>query len=84
MNDLWNIIPTNPIVSICKITGAELWHMMEENFERTFSCDPYKQMGGYVKRCLGLNIYFKVENPQRSKKPRDKCNKCSYGIFGKK
>ncbi len=20
-------------------------------------------MGGYVKRCLGLNIYFKVENP---------------------
>jgi hypothetical protein len=21
-------------------------------------------MGGYVKRCLGLNIYFKVENPE--------------------
>ncbi len=37
--------------------------MMEENLERTFSRDPYKQMGGYVKRCLGLNIYFKVENP---------------------
>ena len=64
MNDLWNIIPTNPPVSLCEITGIELWEMMEENLERTFSRDPYLQMGGYVKRCLGLNIYFKVENPK--------------------
>ncbi len=64
VNDLWNIIPTNPPVSLCQITGEELWVMMEENLERTFSRDPYKQMGGYVKRCLGLNIYFKVENPE--------------------
>jgi len=64
MNDLWNIIPTNPKISICKITGEELWEMMEENLERTFSCDPYKQMGGYVKRCAGINIYFKIENPE--------------------
>jgi 2',3'-cyclic-nucleotide 2'-phosphodiesterase (5'-nucleotidase family) len=63
VNDLWNIIPTNPPVSMCEITGDELWEMMEENLEHTFSQDPYKQMGGYVKRCLGLNIYFKVENP---------------------
>jgi len=67
LNDLWNIIPTNPKVSICKISGAELFDMMEENLELTFSCDPYKQMGGYVKRCLGLNIYFKVENPKGSR-----------------
>jgi len=64
MNDLWNIIPVNPPVSICELTGAELWTMMEENLEHTFSCDPYQQMGGYVKRCWGLNIYFKVENPK--------------------
>jgi len=64
INDLWNIIPTNPPVSLCEITGAELWEMMEENLEHTFSRDPYQQMGGYVKRCLGLNIYFKVENPK--------------------
>jgi 2',3'-cyclic-nucleotide 2'-phosphodiesterase (5'-nucleotidase family) len=63
-NDLWNIIPTNPPISVCELSGAELWEMMEENLERTFSHDPYKQMGGYVKRCLGLNIYFKVENPE--------------------
>jgi 2',3'-cyclic-nucleotide 2'-phosphodiesterase (5'-nucleotidase family) len=64
MNDLWNIVPTNPPISICKITGEDLWKMMEENLEHTFSSDPYKQMGGYVKRCLGLNMYFKVENPE--------------------
>jgi len=64
VNDLWNIIPTNPPVSVCEITGEDLSEMMEENLECTFSRDPYKQMGGYVKRCLGLNIYFKVENPE--------------------
>jgi 2',3'-cyclic-nucleotide 2'-phosphodiesterase (5'-nucleotidase family) len=63
VNDLWNIIPTNPPISMCEITGKELWAMMEENLERTFSRNPYKQMGGYVKRCLGLSLYFKVENP---------------------
>lgn len=63
VNDIWNIIPTNPPVSVCEITGQELWDMMEENLERTFSRDPYQQMGGYVKRCWGLNMYFKIENP---------------------
>lgn len=62
MNDLWNIIPVDPPVQTCKITGAEVWLMMEENLERTFSRDPYRQMGGYVKRCMGLNLYFKIEN----------------------
>ena len=64
MNDLWNIIPTNPPITLCELTGAELWEMMEENLEHTFSRNPYKQMGGYVKRCRGVNIYFKVENPK--------------------
>ncbi len=63
LSDLWNIIAVNPPVSICDLTGDELWTMMEENLERTFSRDPYKQMGGYVKRCLGINLYFKIENP---------------------
>ncbi|MDN7026158.1 bifunctional metallophosphatase/5'-nucleotidase [Methanoculleus sp. FWC-SCC1] len=63
VNDLWNIIPTNPPVSTVGITGSELLAMMEENLEHTFSRDPYNQMGGYVKRCLGLNIYCKLENP---------------------
>jgi sulfur-oxidizing protein SoxB len=62
-NDLWNIIPVNPPVSTVEITGRELRAMMEENLERTFSRDPYLQMGGYVKRCMGVNLYCKLENP---------------------
>jgi 2',3'-cyclic-nucleotide 2'-phosphodiesterase (5'-nucleotidase family) len=63
LNDLYNIIPMNPPVSTVELSGEELKTMLEENLERTFSCDPYQQMGGYVKRCLGLNVYFKIENP---------------------
>ncbi len=62
-DDLWNIIPVNPPVSKVKITGKEIRDMMEENLERTFATDPYDQMGGYVKRCMGINLYFKIENP---------------------
>ena len=63
MNDLWNIIPTNPKVSTVELTGDEICTMLEENLERTFSADPYAQMGGYVKRCRGLELYVKIENP---------------------
>lgn len=63
LNDLYNIIPMNPPVSIVELTGEEIKEMLEENLERTFSCDAYNQMGGYVKRCLGLTVYFKIENP---------------------
>ena len=63
LNDLYNIIPTNPPVSTVELTGKEIWMMMEENLEHLFSRDPYNQMGGYLKRCMGINLYFKVENP---------------------
>lgn len=63
LNDLHNIIPTNPPVSTVELTGKEIWMMMEENLEHLFARDPYNQMGGYLKRCMGLNLYFKVENP---------------------
>ena len=43
--------------------GAEIVAMLEENLENTFASDPYNQMGGYMKRCLGLQVYVKVENP---------------------
>jgi len=63
LDDLYNIIPVNPPVSTCKLTGDELWTMMEANLERTFARNPYDQMGGYVKRSMGINLYFKMENP---------------------
>jgi sulfur-oxidizing protein SoxB len=64
LNDLYNIIPMNPPVSTVELRGEELVLMLEENLERTFACDPYDQMGGFVKRCMGTNLYFKVENPK--------------------
>src|SRR5699024_6986620 len=63
MRDVWNIIPTNPPVSVVMLTGAEILAMLEENLEHTFAADPYEQMGGYMKRCLGLKMYVKLENP---------------------
>ncbi|PKO11750.1 MAG: bifunctional metallophosphatase/5'-nucleotidase [Chloroflexi bacterium HGW-Chloroflexi-10] len=63
MNDLYNMIPMNPPISTVELTGEEILAMLEENLERTFACDPYDQMGGYVKRSLGLNAYIKIENP---------------------
>ncbi|MHB1651460.1 MAG: bifunctional metallophosphatase/5'-nucleotidase [Desulfitobacteriaceae bacterium] len=63
LNDLYNITPMNPSISTVELTGTEILAMLEENLERTFSSDPFKQMGGYVKRCLGLNAYIRIENP---------------------
>ncbi|WP_418317241.1 bifunctional metallophosphatase/5'-nucleotidase [Piscinibacter sakaiensis] len=64
MEQLWNIVPTHPPISTVELTGEELRAMLEANLERTYSPDPYCQMGGFVKRCRGLNMYFKMENPK--------------------
>ncbi len=63
IDDLWKIVPVDPPVSVCDITGKELKDMLEEDMEGTFAGDPYDQMGGYLKRCKGIYVYFKVENP---------------------
>jgi 2',3'-cyclic-nucleotide 2'-phosphodiesterase (5'-nucleotidase family) len=63
LNDLYNIIPMNPPIGTVELTGDELLRMLEENLERTFAADPYDQMGGYIKRGLGLTVYLKIENP---------------------
>ncbi len=58
---LFNIIPP---VSVVELTGKEICSMIESNLEHTFSAEPFEQMGGYVKRCLGLTVYFRIENPK--------------------
>lgn len=63
VEDLWNMIPMNPLIQTVEMSGAELIQMLEENLERTFASNPYDQMGGYVKRMRGLTLYFKAENP---------------------
>jgi sulfur-oxidizing protein SoxB len=63
VENLWNIIPVNPPVNTVHLTGREIWDMLERNAELTFSRDPYHQMGGYLKRFLGLKLHLKIENP---------------------
>ncbi|MFF5380829.1 bifunctional metallophosphatase/5'-nucleotidase [Pedobacter suwonensis] len=63
--DLYNMVPMNPVISIVELTGKEILGMLEENLERTFSADPMGQMGGYVKRCLGIKAYMRIENPKK-------------------
>ena len=62
--DLYNIIPMDPEVSTVELTGEEIIKMLEENLERTFSADAMKQIGGYIKRCLGLHVKMRIENPK--------------------
>jgi S-sulfosulfanyl-L-cysteine sulfohydrolase len=57
----------NPVVSVVEMTGKEIIKMLEENLERTFSENPMEQMGGYVKRCLGLYVKMRIENPKGSR-----------------
>ncbi|WP_222707216.1 5'-nucleotidase C-terminal domain-containing protein [Pontibacter qinzhouensis] len=64
LNDLYNIIPMNPPVQTVQLKGEELLNMLEENLEKTFSPDPYSQQGGYVKRCMGLKAFIKIEAPK--------------------
>ncbi|WP_291986168.1 bifunctional metallophosphatase/5'-nucleotidase [Luteitalea sp.] len=61
--DVWNIVPANPAVSVVRLTGAELRRLYEENLKATFACDAWQQRGGYVKRCRGLELAVKLENP---------------------
>lgn len=61
-NDLYNIIPMDPPVSVADLTGDEIRTMLEASLERTFARDPYAQMGGHVKRCAGINCYVRIEN----------------------
>lgn len=61
--DLWSIVPSNPPVSVVTLTGRELRDLFEHNIEATFACNPWEQRGGYLKRCRGVELLLKLENP---------------------
>lgn len=67
LRDLYNIIPVNPPVSLVEMTGAEMYEMIEGNLESTYAKDPFSQMGGYLKRALGIRVYIKIENAKGSR-----------------
>lgn len=61
--DLYAIVPMDPELMTAELSGQEIWTLLEDNLESTFSAQPFRQMGGYIKRSSGLKIYFKLENP---------------------
>src|SRR5699024_10208812 len=64
LRQIYEIIPMNPPLSTAEMTGTEVLDMLESNLENTYSSGPFNQMGGYVKRSLGLKAFFKAENPK--------------------
>lgn len=65
--DLFNMIPMNPPVSTVDLTGQEIVNMLEKDLESTFSKDPLKQFGGYIKRAIGITVKFRAENSKGSR-----------------
>jgi 2',3'-cyclic-nucleotide 2'-phosphodiesterase (5'-nucleotidase family) len=63
VGQLYNITPMDPALYTVELSGEEIWQMLEKNLEQVFARNPYDQVGGYVKRALGLNAYIKIENP---------------------
>ncbi|WP_082423208.1 bifunctional metallophosphatase/5'-nucleotidase [Paenibacillus dakarensis] len=63
MNDLYNIIPTNPELFILEMDGATLLSVLERNLEQVFASDPYQQKGGYILRSSNLMMAYKPYNP---------------------
>lgn len=61
--NLYAIVPMDPMIRTARLTGQEIWQMLEDNLEATFSTQPFRQMGGYIKRASGIKVYFKLENP---------------------
>jgi hypothetical protein len=62
-HDLLCMVPMNPPIQTVELTGTEVRAMMEDSLESTFSADPLRQRGGYVKRFRGLVFNVKLENP---------------------
>jgi len=62
MNNLYDIIPMTVPISTVDLTGAELKVMLEENLEALFG-PAFDQEGGYVKRCVGMTMYIRANNP---------------------
>ena len=65
--DLWQMIPTNPELFTARLTGAQLWRMLEQSLERSFAGDALRQQGGYPMRFAGMRVVARVNNPAGSR-----------------
>ena len=64
LGELYQIVPMDPPLFTAEIRGEALWDMLEENLQQVFAADAFEQMGGNVKRALGLKAYIRPENPR--------------------
>ncbi len=48
VQDLWQMIPTNPEVFTVEMSGQEILDKLEDSLESVYAADPYRQRGGYV------------------------------------
>lgn len=64
MADLWQMIPTNPPLSLVEMTGARIREQIEANLEQVFAAQALQQQGGYVIRVSGLQARVRVNNPK--------------------
>ena len=63
LEDLYNIVPMNPVIQNVDLKGYEIVEMLENFIEHTYSRNPYGQIGGYLPRAVGIRAYIKIENP---------------------
>lgn len=63
VEDLYQIIPTNPELFTLELEGRFILEAFETNLEQVFSPDPFQQKGGYVLRTSGVIMAYKSYNP---------------------
>jgi 2',3'-cyclic-nucleotide 2'-phosphodiesterase (5'-nucleotidase family) len=64
VGDLWQIIPTDPIVFTTELYGQEIRDVLEDSLESIFAADAMAQKGGYLIRTSGIRAQLRLNNPR--------------------
>lgn len=62
LGDLWAMIPTDPEIFTARMTGRQIFDMLEANLHDVFAGDALQQAGGYVLRAAGISVVFRPNN----------------------
>lgn len=61
--DLWTWLPLNLELKTGLASGAQMLEYWESELENVFSEDPTRLFGGWLPRCDGITVDFKVQSP---------------------
>lgn len=50
-----------------RVSGAQLWRMLEQSLERSFAGEALRQQGGHPIRFAGMRVVTRVNNPAGSR-----------------